>query len=45
MSEHQLSGSDAFGELSVTMGYDRFETESVISSTLSGAGAALDVLT
>ncbi len=39
------SGSDAFGELNVTMSYDRFNTESVISSALSGAGAVLDVLT
>jgi len=39
------SGSDAFGELNVTMSYDRFKTESVISSALSGAGTVLDVLT
>lgn len=39
------SSSDAFGELNVTLSYDRFETEGAISSALSGVGTALDLLT
>ena len=39
------SSSDAFGELSVTLSYDRYQPEGELSSALSGAGTVLDLLT
>lgn len=42
--EFDASNENAYGELNVTMSYDKFETEGVISSALSGASAVLDLL-
>ena len=43
--EFDASNENAFGELSVTLSYDRYEPQGEISSALAGAGTVLDLLT
>lgn len=43
--EFDASNENAFGELSVTLSYDRYEPQGEISSVLGGAGTVLDLLT
>jgi len=43
--EFDASNENAYGELSVTLSYDRYETQGEISSVLGGAGTVLDLLT
>ena len=42
--EFDAGAENAYGELSVTFSYDRYQPEGAISSALSGAGAVLDIL-